>query len=171
MRKTFMNFAAAAAVLLGAGIAGAQSQNPADQLADQLKQDHAMVLATIEKIQSGQGDRKQGLTQLQRQLVPHMRGEEQALYPALQQASGADAAKKALQEHQEAEKVFKQLMKNPEDPKSAQQLTQLQQMLQAHIKSEEGQVLPMAKQKIDSARMQKVMTEFQAVKKKTMQSL
>ena len=112
-----------------------------DQLFEALQNDHREVLSLFGRLQesSEESGRKALLEQLLREILPHMVGEEQIVYPALRpEAAAWGDAREAIGEHHAAQKALQELTRTPPgDAAYRERLADARDLVERHIRREE----------------------------------
>lgn len=140
------------------------------ELFDMLETDHDEIKNILDDLSetSDQAEktRESGFMKLKAELIPHMRGEEQALYPVLQSNEETrEMALEAIEEHRAAEKVLNELDGMPVNAEAwLAKITVLQEMLEHHIDEEESKIFPKAEKEFDNSRFDQILTEIQEIK-------
>ncbi len=115
-----------------------------------LKKEHREVKQLLEKMAktNDPGALEKDFVQLKQMVLPHAKAEEAVFYPKLLQ-SNRKTTLVATEEHHAAENMMKQLESTPiSDEKWAAKLVVLKDMIDHHIKEEEGKVFEKARQAI-----------------------
>jgi len=82
----------------------------AQSVIDILKQEHEMVLSQLSELSSkGTSSREQKYSTLKENLIPHMIGEEQAVYPKLMDSGMKEMTLEAIEEHNAVKTLLSQL--------------------------------------------------------------
>lgn len=128
-----------------------------------LKNDHKEVKALLEEL-AGTTTRatKRRVTlleEIQRQLHAHTTIEEEIFYPAYRDAGDKEQAKmyyEALEEHRAAEElVLPDLLKTePDSEQFSGRAKVLKELIEHHVKEEEGDLFKQAKELLDKATLQ-----------------
>jgi hemerythrin-like domain-containing protein len=122
------------------------------QIYDVLKKDHQAVLHLLEQMENTSDGavqkRRDLLTRLSEELVPHMRAEEKVLYDTLKEINETeDLVLEAEEEHSTCEMVLHELQSiEPSDKRWAAKLAVLKENLELHIEEEETEIFAQAKQ-------------------------
>ena len=144
------------------------------KLVGELRDDHAKVknmLADLAKV-TDQDDATGKLNDLREALVPHMRGEERTVYPALASAVGQDMIKTSMKEHQAASQMLTQLQAmQASDPQFQQKVLDLTKAIDMHIAREEGQKFPKGEQSVSTQQWDQLKDQFDQTKKATLDTL
>lgn len=133
-----------------------------------LKTDHARFKTLLERLtattETAQKTRKEGLERFRGALIPHMRAEEQVLYPAMKGIEQTrDMALEALEEHHAAETVLDELSGlSVTDETWGAKLEVFREMLEHHIEEEEGEVFRGAKAVFKDAQLDEIMHQMHA---------
>lgn len=111
-----------------------------------------------EAIETGSADT---FMQFREELYLHMIGEEEAVYPALQEIGLEDHARLADQEHAEAKLLIAELeAMDEEDEMWMNTLTQLQEVVEQHVAHEEEVIFPLAQEQISTEEAQQLEEEY-----------
>lgn len=134
-----------------------------------IKQDHRKVLDAISRLEEtsnrAKTGRQQQLSNIRDDLLPHMHAEENLLYPYLLD-KGNDRQKvlEAFEEHRVARTVMQDLEStSAEDERWSAKLSVLKELLQHHIREEEGGLFTMARKIIDDRMAQEMGDRFQSI--------
>lgn len=132
-----------------------------------LKEDHDELKVMLKELVAGKEDR---LEDMAHELKIHSQAEEKAFYKPLQgNPEVSDLVAEGFTEHKEADKLSKALMKQKgKGEKFTMAAKQLQEALLHHIKEEEGELFPKAKQIIGRGDAQAIGEQFQAEKDRMM---
>jgi hemerythrin superfamily protein len=116
----------------------------AHQLMKELHKDHQEVKSIFKQLikTEDSSKRKQICSDLQEELIPHMKAEETAVYPKLMDKKASkEHALEGLEEHRAAEMVLKDLLSlDPGDEKFKARATVLKEMIEHHIEEEEEKI-------------------------------
>ena len=142
----------------------------AEELFELLQEDHDRIKGLLDDLSdtSGRGkkSREQSFRRLRDQLIPHMRAEEQVLYPALERnAESREIALEALEEHHVADLVLSELSTlTLTDEHWAAKLKVLEELLEHHIEEEESEVFDAAEDIFDETQLEDLARQIRAVK-------
>ncbi|PKL63474.1 MAG: hemerythrin [Methanomicrobiales archaeon HGW-Methanomicrobiales-2] len=140
----------------------------AQNVIDILKQEHKMVLSQLSELSSkGTSNREQKYNSLKENLIPHMIGEEQALYPRLMESGMQEMALEAIEEHNAVKTLLGQLdsaSTSKEDVWVAK-LTVIQENVEHHISEEEDKIFPEMQQKMSSDELSSLGGSYEDAKK------
>jgi iron-sulfur cluster repair protein YtfE (RIC family) len=143
----------------------------AQNVIDILKQEHEMVLSQLSELSSkGTSNREQKYNSLKENLMPHMIGEEQALYPRLMESGMQEMALEAIEEHNAVKTLLGQLdsaSTSKEDVWVAK-LTVIQENVKHHISEEEEKIFPQMQQKMSSDELSNLGSRYEDAKKSAM---
>lgn len=145
----------------------------AHRFLETLEKDHEEVKGILEKLESKSKTAVKGkedlFMKLKQELIPHMKGEEKHLYPALNSDKKAHKlALEALEEHHVAETVLKELDKLSKDAENWDaKLKVFKEIVQHHIEKEEEEVFEAAQDTLDEQELDEIMESFEKVKEKT----
>lgn len=141
------------------------------ELLQQLKQDHQEVESIFKQLLQADdaAKRERLIDQLQLELIPHMKGEEKAIYPALKTTGDPDVredALEAIEEHHAAEMVLREIVRlNPADERFTAKCRVLMEMIQHHVQEEEKKVFKDIKEKL-GGRIDEIAAHFNEVKQR-----
>ena len=143
----------------------------AQNVIDILKQEHEMVLSQLSELSSkGTSNREQKYNSLKENLMPHMIGEEQAVYPRLMESGMQEMALEAIEEHNAVKTLLSQLdsaSTSKEDVWVAK-LTVIQENVKHHISEEEEKIFPEMQQKMSSDDLSSLGSKFEEAKRSAM---
>lgn len=133
------------------------AKTPAPDAIELLIADHKSVKAlfqTLKKIQDGEGAKDEKADVVQRicsELTVHAAIEEEIFYPAVREAiDDEDLMDEADVEHASAKDLIAQLESaSPGDDHYDAKVTVLSEMIDHHVKEEEGEMFPKARKAID----------------------
>lgn len=138
----------------------------APRLLDELHKEHRMVEDILNQLEDKAGatdqDKETLFDNLERNLLPHMRGEEKYFYPALLDKKDAKAdALHAIEEHRAADNLLMQLDETSmRDDTWDAKLVVLKDMILHHVKDEEGKVFKDAKRDLSDQQMDQILDNF-----------
>ena len=126
------------------------SDEMAQNVIDILKQEHEMVLSMLSELASkGISGREQKYESLKENLMPHMIGEEQALYPRLkEEAEMRDMVLESIEEHGAVKTLPLADSASSSEEMSAAKLKVIQENVDHHISEEEDEIFPRMQQKM-----------------------
>jgi hemerythrin superfamily protein len=109
-----------------------------------LENDHRTVEALFEKIEKTEGDdRLPFIDELANALRGHMKLEEEVLYPAMRQVTGAETVEEGFKEHELARKGVQDVLRlAPDDPGFGAALDSVRAGISHHVDEEEREVFP-----------------------------
>jgi hemerythrin-like domain-containing protein len=140
-----------------------------------LHKDHVEVDGILSKIEMLTGSSRQTyLNVLKQEIVPHMRGEEKAFYPALLENSESKSdAQEGIKEHQEAESTLTRLMGMSATGSDEWMsiFNELKEQIQHHVQDEESKIFDHARTVLSEERMKAIMAEFQSEKERVKKSV
>ena len=139
----------------------------ATDISDLIAADHRKVEALFDRLETGDGDRRQLADEVSDELTAHTTGEEQILYPALRDMvqGGSAMAHEAQTEHDEMKRFVATISK--EEPGSRSFETALQNLIIAvneHAAEEETEWLPALRIIIGADKMAELGDLFEKVK-------
>ncbi|HVM46251.1 MAG TPA: hemerythrin domain-containing protein [Candidatus Thermoplasmatota archaeon] len=143
-----------------------------------LKQDHAEVkrlIAQYFEMPAAQPERKRELAErILRELAAHERIEEEIFYPAFR-ATGKDAQAEvahAKEEHELVDSLVNQLAElDVEDPQFDATLLVMRENVEHHIKDEEETMLPAARKRFGTSKLQALGREMMTYKEALLQQM
>ena len=142
----------------------------AQELFELLQADHDKVKSIIDDLSetssNAQKTRESTFKKLKDELIPHMRAEEQAFYPALEQYEEArEVALEALEEHHVAEGVLNELSgMDMTDERWGAKLKVFQELIEHHIEEEESEVFDAAEESFDEEQMEEITQQVKSIK-------
>lgn len=111
--------------------------------------------------------RKKTWTMLEQDLLAHMKGEEEILYPALQ-GEIEDKILEAIEEHQLVKMASSVLDETPaSDKRWLAKLKVIKENIEHHIEEEEDEIFEAAKEKFSKDKLDEMGKRFEEVKRKT----
>ncbi|MCK8519191.1 hemerythrin domain-containing protein [Methanoculleus sp. 7T] len=137
-----------------------------------LKQEHEMVLSQFSELASkGVSDRERKYESLKENLMPHLIGEEQALYPRLkEEADMRDTILESIQEHSAVKTLLSQLdsASTSEEDVWVAKLKVIQENVKHHISEEENEIFPQMQQKMSSSDLSSLGSRYEEAKRSAM---
>lgn len=130
-----------------------------------------MVLSLLSELSSkGTSGREQKYSSLKENLIPHMIGEEQAVYPKLMQADMKEMALEAIEEHNAVKTLLSQLdsASTSEEDVWVAKITVIQENVKHHISEEEDHIFPEMQQKMSSDELSSLGSSYESAKKSAM---
>lgn len=143
----------------------------AQNVIDILKQEHEMVLSQLSELSSkGTSNREQKYNSLKENLMPHMIGEEQALYPRLMESGMQEMALESIEEHNAVKTLLGQLdsVSTSKEDVWVAKLTVIQENVEHHISEEEDKIFPQMQQKMSSNELSSLGSKFEEAKRSAM---
>ncbi|CCJ35486.1 hemerythrin HHE cation binding domain protein [Methanoculleus bourgensis MS2] len=144
----------------------------AQNVIDILKQEHEMVLSMLSELASkGISGREQKYESLKENLMPHMIGEEQALYPRLkEEAEMRDMVLESIEEHGAVKTLLGQLdsASSSEEDSWVAKLKVIQENVDHHISEEEEKIFPQMQQKMSSDELSSLGSRYEEAKRSAM---
>lgn len=144
----------------------------AQNVIDILKQEHEMVLSMLSELASkGISGREQKYESLKENLMPHMIGEEQALYPRLkEEAEMRDMVLESIEEHGAVKTLLGQLdsASSSEEDSWVAKLKVIQENVDHHISEEEDEIFPRMQQKMSSDELSSLGSRYEEAKRSAM---
>ncbi|MCK9306634.1 MAG: hemerythrin domain-containing protein [Methanoculleus sp.] len=143
----------------------------AQNVIDILKQEHEMVLSQLSELSSkGTSSREQKYNSLKENLIPHMVGEEQAVYPRLMESGMQEMALESIEEHNAVKTLLSQLdsASTSEEDVWVAKLTVIKENVKHHISEEEEKIFPKMQQKMSSDDLSSLGSKFEEAKRSAM---
>ena len=140
---------------------------PKDGLFEEIRRDHEGLKKILEKLEKTSSRSEKGrqdlFHRLKKEMVPHMKAEEKAFYPALVENKKAkEDALEAMEEHHVAEVVLKELDKMPKtEEKWKAKLVVFKEIVEHHIEEEESKVFDDAKTAFKEEQLEDIHEKFQ----------
>lgn len=134
-----------------------------------LKRDHEQVAGLFERLESLEGPQREAredlFAQILYELDVHASAEEKLFYPALREAGAGDLIKEALDEHASMKQLLTELFTMAvDDPRWTDQVKALRQVVEHHVKEEEGEVFARARESFPEERRRELGAQVQAAK-------
>lgn len=138
-----------------------------------LKQEHREVMSIFEKLEKADGKKGELFSKLRMELIPHLKAEEKVFYTALLEKKGArEVTLEGYEEHHVTELVLKELEKLPDsEEKWSAKLKVLKELVNHHIKEEEGNVFKVAEKELDKKMFPEILGKFEKEKEKQKKGL
>lgn len=138
-----------------------------------LKKEHKEVKAILKQLKESKNDREELFQELTLQLVPHMKAEEKTFYqPLTSKEEAREHALEGIEEHHVAEMVFKELQKMEDgDGRWDAKLSVFTELVEHHIKEEEGSLMKSAEKALDDEEIDEIMRRFEQEKKRIKKNL
>jgi len=126
-----------------------------------LKQDHQKartLFSKLEETSSGaKVTREKLFNQLKDSLLMHAKAEEKLFYPKINKDPAKDQVKEAYDEHHEVEALLKKMGKMAVDSDQwMEQLHQLKDMVEHHVKEEEEEIFKQAQKMLGAEQIEKI---------------
>ena len=140
----------------------------AQSVIDILKQEHEMVLSQLTELSSkGTSSREQKYNALKENLIPHMIGEEQAVYPKLMDSGMQEIALESIEEHNAVKTLLSQLdsASTSEEDVWVAKVTVIKENVEHHISEEEEHIFPEMQQKMSSDDLSSLGSSYEEAKK------
>lgn len=134
-----------------------------DELFKQLREEHQLVKQILLKIlKAPEGSRKDLLEELKFNLLPHMEGEEKALYPVLsKKAEAHQPSLEALEEHHIGKMVLNEIENTQFSSDTfLAKCKVLNDLLNHHIDEEEDEIFELARKNISEQAIQEIYNNF-----------
>ncbi len=145
-------------------------------LLDMLKSEHEQVKKVMREIERttarGQKSRENQFARFSALIVPHMKGEEKSLYPALmERRRSREDALEAVEEHHFANLGLKELDLLPkDDEKWLPKFKVLRENLLHHIEEEESAIFDDARAELEPQRMEQLHRDYMKEEEKAKSS-
>lgn len=134
-----------------------------DDVVDKIEHDHREVEQLFQKFRSS-GDRAVALRVCD-ELEIHTIAEEERVYPVLSDEAGeGDQIAEAEDEHEEARQLIVRIRETKDETALRALMTELETAVQHHVKEEETEVLPKAREELPSEELQELGEEFEEAK-------
>lgn len=143
----------------------------AQNVIDILKQEHKMVLPMLSELASkGTSNREQKYNTLKENLMPHLIGEEKALYPRLMESGMRDMALESIEEHSAVKTLLDQLdsASRSEEDVWVAKLKVILENVEHHISEEEDEIFPQMEQEMSSSELSNLSSQYEEAKRKAM---
>ena len=143
----------------------------AQNIIDTLKQEHEIVLSQFSELSSmGISDRERKYDSLKQNLMPHLIGEEQAVYPKLEEVGMRDMALEAIEEHSAVKTLLDQLdsASRSEEDVWVAKLKVILENVEHHISEEEDEIFPQMEQEMSSSELSNLSSQYEEAKRKAM---
>jgi len=143
----------------------------AQNVVDILKQEHEMVLSQLSELSSkGTSNREQKYNTLKENLMPHMVGEEQAVYPKLMESGMQEMALESIEEHNAVKTLLSQLdsASTSEEDVWVAKITVIKENVKHHTSEEEEHIFPEMQQKMGSDELTNLGSRYEEAKKSAM---
>ena len=143
-----------------------------NQFFQTLKKDHQevkQIISELENVKERPSPQRDSMFQkLKSELLPHMKAEEIAFYEPLEGKKEArEDALEGEEEHHVAEIVLKELEKEEKvDGRWGAKLSVLKELIEHHIKDEEGKIFKSAEAALKADDFQNIMRRFEQEKEK-----
>lgn len=127
-----------------------------------LSQQHREVEGLFEKLKTAQGGQKIALLgRLAESLTLHATLEERHFYPLLRQSGLEAVVSKSLADHADARRMVSEILElKRSDPRLDQTIARLESSVSAHVREEEGQLFPQARERCDAAALDRAGEEM-----------
>ncbi len=137
-----------------------------------LEKDHDQVKDLLEKLQDTSDDalktREKLFLQLKKEILPHMKAEEKAFYPALkEEKESRRKAMESIEEHHVTELVLNELDQMGKDEENwSAKLEVFKELVEHHIEVEEEEIFSSAEEVLTEDAIDQIMKSFQTEKEK-----
>jgi len=145
-----------------------------DDFFNTIHQDHVEVRGIISQLKSASDAERESLfKRLKSEILPHMKAEESAFYPPLEQNSEShEDALEAFEEHHAAELFLTELDKMPKQgDKWKAKLSVFSEIVEHHIEEEEEKIFKDAEKVLSHDKIDEVSHGFQEEKQKVKKTL
>lgn len=145
----------------------------------QLKAEHSQLKDLLKEATSSiEKERKSIVEDIEKELIPHARGEEKTLYSKMlknakdqDNSDSTELVNEAYEEHMAADKIMKELKEcDPADERWLGILTVLKENIEHHIEEEEEDLFPKAKLVLDANEQQEILLAYLDEKKSFMKT-
>ncbi len=138
-----------------------------------LKKEHQEVKSILEQLEKGDGKKGELFSKLKMELVPHQKAEEKIFYPVLLEKKAArEDTLEGFEEHHVAELVMKEMEKLPDsEEKWSAKMKVLKELINHHIKEEEGNIFKLAEKEIDKSMFPTILEKFEKESEKLKKGL
>ncbi|MFW6324608.1 MAG: hemerythrin domain-containing protein [Desulfovibrionales bacterium] len=142
----------------------------AHQLLETIQKDHQEVKTILKKLvkTSNSSHREELVNQLRDEIIPHMAGEEQHIYPSLlgNEKTKEDSLE-SLEEHHAAQTVLRELADmSPDHERFRAKASVLREMIEHHIKEEEDDIFEDLEDTKSSAELDSLLQGFNQTKER-----
>ncbi len=141
----------------------------AENVIDILKKEHKVVLKELRELsEKGTSNREQKYRTMKEDLIPHLVGEEKALYPKTREDPGMrDMTLESIEEHNAAKTLISQLdsASTAEEDIWVAKMKVIRENVEHHIREEEDELLPVMQQKMSSNELTDLATRYKEAKK------
>jgi hemerythrin superfamily protein len=128
---------------------------------DLILQDHREIERLFDQLDRHPARRPLLVPILSALLIAHDRAEEEEIYPVAREAGGTDEITRSQKEHLRAEDLLVKLeLADAEDSAFDTVLTELADMVTAHFREEERQVLPAMRERLGEGQMEALAKAF-----------
>jgi iron-sulfur cluster repair protein YtfE (RIC family) len=129
-----------------------------------IEQDHREVEQLFAEFQSS--DNPSVAARICDELTKHTFGEEQTVYPIVAKRvdDGKSIAQEAEREHKEARQLIGRIRNTTDRDHLRQLMTELERAIQHHVREEEQEMLPKARQELDTATLDDLGAQFEEAK-------
>jgi hemerythrin superfamily protein len=147
----------------------------AHELFTSLRGDHDMVrniFARFQKCRTRE-ERRNLVGQLKQELLPHMDGEEKAVYPSiLDRAETRQDGVKSIQEHREARKLMESILgSDPGDAGLDARIDDLRRTFESHVRDEENRLFGELQRMKSDDELGRILDGFLDEKRNTLRSM
>jgi hemerythrin superfamily protein len=147
-----------------------------NQLFDTLRKDHQEVRDIFRNMLENEkpADRQKLVSQLQQEVLPHMKAEEKTVYPAVRKHCNdcQEHVLESVEEHHAAELILKELMKlNTSDERFHAKVMVLQEIVEHHLKEEEKEIFKDIRKNIKDEEAGKILERFSKEKEQVKSQL
>jgi hemerythrin superfamily protein len=137
-----------------------------------LSKDHREVEQLFEQIEKtdnrGADSREQLFQKLKQELELHTEVEEKIFYPEMKKHDGTkELVGDALEEHGEVKQMLQEIGQlSAEDDQWSEMINELKMAVQHHVREEEDQMFPAARNQLDSGRIDELGRQIEEMKPK-----
>jgi iron-sulfur cluster repair protein YtfE (RIC family) len=143
----------------------------AQNIIDILEQEHEVVLSQLAELSSmGISDREQKYDLLKQNLTSHFTGEEQIIYPVLEEAGMQDVVLEAIEEHNAVRTLLDRLdsVSWSEEDVWVAKLRVILRNIEDHISGEEDEIFPQMEAEMSSRELSSLGSQYEEAKRRTM---
>lgn len=137
------------------------------KLFNSLKKDHRTVEGLFKQIEKASEKKRTRLfEELKTELIAHSKGEEGALYPAIQENEKTeDLARESVEEHHVVDLLLEELTDlSSDDEQWMAKLTVLKEVVQHHVEEEEKEMFKKAGKILDKDRQEEIAERIEEIK-------
>jgi hemerythrin-like domain-containing protein len=118
-----------------------------------LMDEHQRVTKLMQRLDDlgSEGSQEQLAKQLVQELSLHEGAEELSIWPALRDAVGASVVDKPIQQEVGLKGLLEEIPRNLADPQLLQRLTKLRDAVMAHLRTEQDELFPILRDRVEAA--------------------